>query len=149
MEVEVKADIMKQYETRHGLATVDSNTGITNLHFPSNVFIDDKVGEVKCVIPDRSYAGVYDTIVKNCQQKGQFDYTTTGHFSNVDLMAEAEEYGSHDKTFKIASEGTVTVTDNVGNNIFETAMETGDIWRMCKVKDIPIPDNPKKAAEEE
>jgi len=158
MEEEIKADIMKQYETRPGLAMVDSNAGITNLHVPSDVIIDasmpnvirdggqmwnkdDKLEEVKCVIPDRSYAGVYDAIVKNCQQKGQFDYTTTGHVSNVGLMAQkAEEYGSHDKTFEIASEGTVTVTDAAGNKIFEHAVETGDIWRMCQVKDIPIQD---------
>merc|ERR1712110_821082 len=102
---------------------------------------DDKLEEVKCVIPDRSYSGVYDAIVKNCQEKGQFDYTTTGHVSNVGLMAQkAEEYGSHDKTFEIASEGTVTVTDSAGNKIFEHAVETGDIWRMCQVKDIPIQD---------
>ena len=158
MEEEVKADIMKQYETRPGLAMVDSNAGITNLHVPSDVIIDasmpnvirdggqmwnkdDKLEEVKCVIPDRSYSGVYDAIVKNCQEKGQFDYTTTGHVSNVGLMAQkAEEYGSHDKTFEIASEGTVTVTDSAGNKIFEHAVETGDIWRMCQVKDIPIQD---------
>merc|ERR1712025_153916 len=157
-QAEVEADIMKQYETRPGLAMVDSNNGIANLHVPSDVIIDasmpnvirdggqmwnkdDKLEEVKCVIPDRSYAGVYDAIVKNCQQKGQFDYTTTGHVSNVGLMAQkAEEYGSHDKTFEIASEGTVTVTDAAGNKIFEHAVETGDIWRMCQVKDIPIQD---------
>merc|ERR1719154_901316 len=149
---------MKQYETRPGLAMVDSNAGITNLHVPSDVIIDasmpnvirdggqmwnkdDKLEKDKCVIPDRSYAGVYDAIVKNCQQKGQFDYTTTGHVSNVGLMAQkAEEYGSHDKTFEIASEGTVTVTDAAGNKIFEHAVDTGDIWRMCQVKDIPIQD---------
>merc|ERR1711976_508246 len=102
---------------------------------------DDKLEEVKCVIPDRSYSGVYDAIVKNCQEKGQFDYTTTGHVSNVGLMTQkAEEYGSHDKTFEIASEGTVTVTDSAGNKIFEHAVETGDIWRICQVKDIPIQD---------
>ena len=129
-----------------------------NLHVPSDVIIDasmpnvirdggqmwnkdDKLEEVKCVIPDRSYAGVYNAIVKNCQQKGQFDYITTVHVSNVGLMAQkAEEYGSHDKTFEIASEGIVTVTDAAGNKIFEHAVETGDIWRMCQVKDIPIQD---------
>merc|ERR1719166_806324 len=158
MEGEVKADIMKQYETRPGLAMVDSNNGITNLHVPSDVIIDasmpnvirdggqmwnkdDKLEEVKCVIPDRSYSGVYDAIVKNCQEKGQFDYTTTGHVSNVGLMAQkAEEYGSHDKTFEIAAEGTVTVTDDAGNKIFEHAVEAGDIWRMCQTKDLPIQD---------
>ena len=102
---------------------------------------DNKFEEVKCVIPDSSYASVYDAIVKNCQQKGQFDFTTTSHVSNVGLMAQkAEEYGSHDKTFKIASEGTLTLTDAAGNKIFEHAVQTGDIWRMCQVKDIPIQD---------
>merc|ERR1712117_844739 len=152
------ADIEKQYETRPNLAMGDSNNGITNLHVPSDVIIDasmpnvvrdggqmwnadDKLEEVKCVIPDRSHGGVYDAIIRNCQEKGQFDYTTTGHVSNVGLMAQkAEEYGSHDKTFEIASEGTVTVTDSAGNKIFEHAVETGDIWRMCQVKDIPIQD---------
>merc|ERR1712142_1256847 len=157
-EEEVKADIMKQYETRPGLAMVDSNNGITNLHVPSDVIIDasmpnvirdggqmwnkdDKLEEVKCVIPDRSYAGVYNAIVKNCQEKGQFDWTSTGHVSNVGLMAQkAEEYGSHDKTFEIAAEGTVIVTDDAGNKIFEHAIEAGDIWRMCQTKDLPIQD---------
>merc|ERR1712029_792805 len=157
-EEEVKADILKQYETRPGLAMVDSNNGITNLHVPSDVIIDasmpnvirdggqmwnkdDKLEEVKCVIPDRSYAGVYAAIVKNCQEKGQFDWTTTGHVSNVGLMAQkAEEYGSHDKTFEIPSAGTVVVTDDAGNKIFEHAVEAGDIWRMCQTKDLPIQD---------
>ena len=158
MEKEVKADIMRQYETRPGLTMVDSNAGITNLHVPSDVIIDasmpnvicdsgqmrnkdNKLEEVKCVMPDSSYAGIYDAFVKNCHQKGQFDYTTTGHVSNIDLMAQkAEEYGSHDKTFEIASEGTVTVTDAAGNKVFEHAVQPGDIWRMCQVKDIPIQD---------
>merc|ERR1712020_821538 len=157
-EAEIIADIDAAYATRPGLAMVDSAKGITNLHVPSDVIIDasmpnvirdggqmwnkdDKLEEVKCVIPDRAYSGVYDAIVKNCQEKGQFDYTTTGHVSNVGLMAQkAEEYGSHDKTFEIASEGTVTVTDSAGNKIFEHAVETGDIWRMCQVKNIPIQD---------
>jgi len=157
-EEEVKADIMKQYETRPGLAMVDSNNGITNLHVPSDVIIDasmpnvirdggqmwnkdDKLEEVKCVIPDRSYAGVYNAIVKNCQEHGQFDWTTTGHVSNVGLMAQkAEEYGSHDKTFEIATAGTVVVTDDAGNKIFSHDVEVGDIWRMCQTKDLPIAD---------
>merc|ERR1711872_495486 len=157
-EAEIKADILKQYETRPGLAMVDSNNGITNLHVPSDVIIDasmpnvirdggqmwnkdDKLEEVKCVIPDRSYAGVYNAIVKNCQEKGQFDWTSTGHVSNVGLMAQkAEEYGSHDKTFEIPAAGTVVVTDDAGNKIFEHAVEAGDIWRMCQTKDLPIQD---------
>jgi len=157
-EEEIKADIMKQYETRPGLAMVDSNNGITNLHVPSDVIIDasmpnvvrdggqmwnkdDKLEEVKCVIPDRSYAGVYDAIIRNCQEKGQFDWTSTGHVSNVGLMAQkAEEYGSHDKTFEVPTAGTIVVTDDAGNKIFEHAVEQGDIWRMCQTKDLPIQD---------
>merc|ERR1739844_448397 len=157
-EEEVKADIMKQYETRPGLAMVDSNNGITNLHVPSDVIIDasmpnvvrdggqmwnkdDKLEEVKCVIPDRSYATMYDSIIKDCQKHGQFDWTTTGPVSNVGLMAQkAEEYGSHDKTFEIAAKGTVIVTDAAGNAIFSHEVNPGDIYRMCQTKDAPIRD---------
>merc|ERR1719436_252309 len=157
-EAEVKADIEKQYETRPGLAMVDSNNGITNLHVPSDVIIDasmpnvvrdggqmwnadDKLEEVKCVIPDRSYAGTYRAIIEDCQKNGQFDWKSTGHVSNVGLMAQkAEEYGSHDKTFEIAAKGTVIVTDEDGNQIFSHEVEQGDIWRMCQTKDIPIQD---------
>merc|ERR1712080_98849 len=158
MEAEVKADLEKQYETRPGLAMVDSAKGITNLHVPSDVIIDasmpnvvrdggqmwnkdDKLEEVKCVIPDRSYSTMYDAIIKDCQQNGQFDWTTTGHVSNVGLMAQkAEEYGSHDKTFEIAAKGTVIVTDAAGNAIFSHAVNPGDIYRMCQTKDAPIRD---------
>merc|ERR1719442_388884 len=157
-QAEVEADIMKQYETRPGLAMVDSNAGITNLHVPSDVIIDasmpnvvrdggqmcdkdDKLEEVKCVIPDRSYSTMYDAIIKDCQKHGQFDWTTTGHVSNVGLMAQkAEEYGSHDKTFEIAAKGTVVVTDDAGTKIFQHSVEAGDIWRMCQTKDAPIKD---------
>ena len=158
MEEEVKADIMKQYKNRPDLSMVDTNAGITNLHVPSDVIIDssmpniihdggqmwkkdDKLKEVKCVIPDGSYDGAYNSTVESCQQMGQFNYTTTCHISNVGLLAQkAEEYGSHNKTFEIGSKGTVTVRDAAGNKIFETAVESGDIWRMCQVKDIPIQD---------
>merc|ERR1712241_550953 len=158
MEAEVKADIQKQYETRPGLAMVDSNNGITNLHVPSDVIIDasmpnvvrdggqmwnkdDKLEEVKCVIPDRSYATSYKTIIEDCQENGQFDWKSTGHVSNVGLMAQkAEEYGSQDKTFEIPTAGTVIVTDQDGNQIFSHEVEQGDIWRMCQTKDIPIQD---------
>merc|ERR1712110_648095 len=158
MEEEVKADIMKQYETRPGLAMVDSNAGITNLHVPSDVIIDasmpnvvrdggqmwnadDKLEEVKCVIPDRSYAGTYRAIIEDCQKNGQFDWKSTGHVSNVGLMAQkAEEYGSHDKTFEVPTAGTIIVTDQDGNQIFSHEVEQGDIWRMCQTKDIPIQD---------
>merc|ERR1712050_182464 len=157
-QAEVEADIMKQYETRPGLAMVDSNAGITNLHVPSDVIIDasmpnvvrdggqmwnkdDKLEEVKCVIPDRSYSTMYDAIIKDCQKHGQFDWTSTGHVSNVGLMAQkAEEYGSHDKTFEIAAKGTVVVTDAAGNTIFSHAVNPGDIYRMCQTNDAPIRD---------
>merc|ERR1712142_1436344 len=157
-EGEVKADIMKQYESRPGLAMVDSDNGITNLHVPSDVIIDasmpnvvrdggqmwnkdDKLKEVKCVIPDRCYSTTYDAIIDDCLENGQFDWTSTGHVSNVGLMAQkAEEYGSHDKTFEIPAKGTVVVTDDAGNTIFTHTVEAGDIWRMCQTKDLPIQD---------
>jgi len=157
-EAEIIADIDAAYATRPGLAMVDSAKGITNLHVPSDVIIDasmpnvvrdggqmwnkdDKLEEVKCVIPDRSYSTMYDAIIKDCQQNGQFDWTTTGHVSNVGLMAQkAEEYGSHDKTFEIAAKGTVIVTDAAGNAIFSHAVNPGDIYRMCQTKDAPIRD---------
>merc|ERR1712088_884473 len=158
-ESEIIADIDAAYATRPGLAMVDSDKGITNLHVPSDVIIDasmpnvvrdggqmwnkdDKLEEVKCVIPDRSYATAYKTIIEDCQKHGQFDWTTTGHVSNVGLMAQkAEEYGSHDKTFEIQAKGTVVVTDAATDDvIFKHSVEVGDIWRMCQTKDLPIKD---------
>merc|ERR1711997_40164 len=158
-EAEIIADIDAAYATRPGLAMVDSDKGITNLHVPSDVIIDasmpnvvrdggqmwnkaDKLEEVKCVIPDRSYATAYKTIIEDCQENGQFDWTTTGHVSNVGLMAQkAEEYGSHDKTFEIQAKGTVVVTDAATDDvIFKHSVEVGDIWRMCQTKDLPIKD---------
>merc|ERR1711994_769126 len=158
MEEEVKADIMDVYNKRPNLAMVDSNNGITNLHVPSDVIIDasmpnvvrdggqmwnkdDKLEEVKCIIPDRCYSSSYDAIIDDCKANGQFDWQSTGHVSNVGLMAQkAEEYGSHDKTFEIADKGTVVVTDDSGNTVFSHAVEVGDIWRMCQTKDAPIKD---------
>merc|ERR1711872_1065526 len=137
---------------------VDSNNGITNLHVPSDVIIDasmpnvvrdggqmwnkdDKLEEVKCIIPDRCYSSSYAAIIDDCKANGQFDWQSTGHVSNVGLMAQkAEEYGSHDKTFEIADKGTVVVTDDSGNTVFSHAVEVGDIWRMCQTKDAPIKD---------
>merc|ERR1711899_53257 len=158
-ELEVRGDIEKQYASRPGLAMVDSNNGTTNLHVPSDVIIDasmpnvvrdggqmwnkdDKLEEVKCVIPDRSYARAYEAIIKDCQANGQFDWKSTGHVSNVGLMAQkAEEYGSHDKTFEISEEGEMTVTcAESGDVIFKHSVEVGDIWRMCQTKDLPIQD---------
>merc|ERR1712121_463199 len=127
-EAEVVADLAATYEKRPGLAMVDSDNGITNLHVPSDVIIDasmpnvvrdggkmwnkdDKLEEVKCIIPDRSYATSYEAIIEDCQENGQFDWTSTGHVSNVGLMAQkAEEYGSHDKTFEIPEAGEMTVS---------------------------------------
>jgi isocitrate dehydrogenase len=157
-QAEIEADIKAAYATRPSLAMVDSAKGITNLHVPSDVIIDasmpnvvrdggqmwnaaDKLEEVKCVIPDRCYSSMYDAIIKDCQANGQFDWTTTGHVSNVGLMAQkAEEYGSHDKTFEISAKGTVVVTDQAGDTIFSHAVEVGDIYRMCQTKDAPIKD---------
>merc|ERR1719383_1030278 len=149
---------MDTYNKRPGLAMVDSNNGITNLHVPSDVIIDasmpnvvrdggqmwnkdDKLEEVKCVLPDRCYSTMYGAIIEDCKANGQFDYKSTGHVSNVGLMAQkAEEYGSHDKTFEIPAKGTVVVTDEAGNTIFSHSVEAGDIWRMCQTKDAPIKD---------
>merc|ERR1719253_2306794 len=137
---------------------VDSDAGITNLHVPSDVIIDasmpnvvrdggrmwnkdDKLEDCKCLIPDRSYASIYQTIIEDCQANGQFDYTTTGHVSNVGLMAKkAEEYGSHDKTFEVPANGTVVVEDSNGNVVFSHNVEQGDIWRMCQTKQDAIKD---------
>merc|ERR1711963_292844 len=158
-EAEIIADIDAAYATRPGLAMVDSAKGITNLHVPSDVIIDasmpnvvrdggqmwnkdDKLEEVKCVIPDRSYARSYEAIIKDCQANGQFDWKSTGHVSNVGLMAQkAEEYGSHDKTFEIPEAGEMTVScSESGDVIFKHEVAVGDIWRMCQTKDLPIQD---------
>lgn len=158
-EAEVVADLTATYAKRPGLAMVDSDKGITNLHVPSDVIIDasmpnvvrdggkmwnkdDKLEDVKCVIPDRCYADAYGVILEDCRKNGQFDWTTMGHNANVGLMAQkAEEYGSHDKTFQISSAGKVVVTDSAsGAAIFEHDVEIGDIWRMCQTKDVPIRD---------
>jgi len=163
-QAEVEADLMAVYETRPGLAMVDSNAGITNLHVPSDVIVDasmpcvvrdggamwnkdDALEEVKCIIPDRSYAGAYGAIIDDCRANGQFDWSTMGNVANVGLMAQkAEEYGSHDKTFEIPTAGKVVVTDEAGNTIFSHEVEVGDIWRMCQTKDAPIKDWVKLAA---
>jgi len=158
-KAEVESDVEKCYNTRPGLAMVDSSKGITNLHVPSDVIIDasmpcvvrdggamwnkdDKLEEVKCIIPDRSYSTMYDAMLDDCRTNGQFDWTTMGHTSNVGLMAKkAEEYGSHDKTFEIPSGGGVVVRScSSGKEIFKHQVEEGDIWRMCQTKDAPIRD---------
>ncbi len=155
---EIKTDINTVYETQPPLAMVNSDNGITNLHVPSDVIIDasmpaairssgqmwgpdGQLADTHAVIPDRSYAGVYQETIDFCKANGAFDPTTMGSVSNVGLMAQkAEEYGSHDKTFEIPSTGLVKVTDTAGNVIFEHKVEEGDIWRMCQVKDAPIQD---------
>ena len=137
---------------------VDSDKGITNLHVPSDVIIDasmpamiktsgkmwaadGKAYDTKAVIPDRSYAGVYDATINFCKANGAFDVTTMGNVSNVGLMAKkAEEYGSHDKTFQLDANGVVRVKDQDGKVIFEHKVEAGDIWRMCQTKDVAIRD---------
>jgi len=154
----IKADIEAQYAARPHLAMVDSGKGITNLHVPSDVIIDASMpamirdsgkmwnaeGErqdCKAVIPDRSYAGIYEVMIEDCKAHGAFDPATMGSVPNVGLMADkAEEYGSHDKTFQMPIDGVVRVTDQDGNTIFEHAVEAGDIWRMCQTKDAPVAD---------
>ena len=155
---EIRADIEAVYAARPGVAMVDSDRGITNLHVPSDVIIDasmpaairssgkmwDREGQLrdmKAVIPDRCYAGIYQATIDDCKQHGAFDVTTMGTVSNVGLMAQkAEEYGSHDKTFEIPTAGTVRVVDADGQVLMEHPVETGDIWRMCQTKDEPVRD---------
>ena len=154
----IKDDIAAQYAARPKLAMVDSDKGITNLHVPSDVIIDASMpamirdsgkmwnaeGErqdCKAVIPDRCYAGIYEVMIEDCKAHGAFDPSTMGSVPNVGLMADkAEEYGSHDKTFRIPVHGTVRVIDQDGNVIFEHAVEAGDIWRMCQTGDAPVAD---------
>src|SRR5687768_8572815 len=154
----IESDIKAVYGTRPPLAMVDSTKGITNLHVPSDIIIDasmpaairasgqmwgpdGKLHDTKAMIPDRSYAGIYQTVIDDCRTHGAFDVKTMGTVSNVGLMAQsAEEYGSHDKTFEIPRDGVVRVTTAAGTAIFEHRVEAGDIWRMCRTKDLPIRD---------
>jgi len=155
---EIEADIEACYNDGPDLAMVNSDKGITNLHVPSDVIIDasmpamirtsgqmwnknNKTQDTKAIIPDRSYAGVYQETIDFCKQNGALDPATMGSVSNVGLMAQkAEEYGSHDKTFEISEAGTVEVTDSNGNVLLSHEVSEGDIWRMCQVKDAPIKD---------
>ncbi|MFV0541628.1 MAG: NADP-dependent isocitrate dehydrogenase [Aestuariibaculum sp.] len=155
---EIQIDINDAFKNGPAVAMVNSDKGITNLHVPSDVIIDasmpamirtsgqmwnaeGKLQDTKAVIPDSSYAGIYDAIFNFCKENGAFDPTTMGTVPNVGLMAQkAEEYGSHDKTFEIPSNGTVAVIDTNGNTLLEHTVETGDIWRMCQAKDAPIQD---------
>ncbi|WP_345850625.1 NADP-dependent isocitrate dehydrogenase [Shewanella algae] len=154
----IEADIAAVYQSRPELAMVNSDKGITNLHVPSDVIIDasmpaairssgqmwgpdGQLKDTKALIPDRCYAGVYQETISFCKEHGAFDPATMGSVPNVGLMAQkAEEYGSHDKTFEIPAAGTVKVLDKDGNLLMSHAVEAGDIWRMCQVKDAPIRD---------
>ncbi len=155
---EIEADLKKAFESGPSIAMVDSDKGVTNLHVPSDVIIDasmpamirtsgkmwnsdGKQEDTKAVIPDSSYAGIYQTTIDFCKEHGAFDPATMGTVPNVGLMAQkAEEYGSHDKTFEIQKPGTVKVTDSTGNTLLEHTVEEGDIWRMCQTKDAPVQD---------
>ncbi|MEZ4842252.1 MAG: NADP-dependent isocitrate dehydrogenase [Flavobacteriaceae bacterium] len=159
---EVRSNVEKELEVAFNngpaIAMVNSDKGITNLHVPSDVIIDasmpamirnsgkmwnaeGKAQDTKAVIPDSSYASVYQTTIDFCKKNGAFDPTTMGTVPNVGLMAQkAEEYGSHDKTFEIVEDGKVRVVDTSNSILIEHTVEAGDIWRMCQVKDAPIQD---------
>jgi isocitrate dehydrogenase len=155
---EIREDIYAVMEDRPDLAMVDSDRGITNLHVPSDVIIDasmpamirnsgqmwnreGKSQDTKAVIPDSSYAGIYDATIEFCKKNGAFDPRTMGTVPNVGLMAQkAEEYGSHDKTFEIEADGTVEVIDANGTVLLSHNVEQGDIWRACQTKDAPVKD---------
>ena len=154
----IEADLQAVYSTRADMAMVDSDRGITNLHVPSDIIIDasmpaalrssgqmwgpdGQLHDMKAIIPDRSYAGIYQEVIDYCKQNGAFNPSTMGSVPNVGLMAQkAEEYGSHDKTFEVAADGTIAVVDGDGRTLLEHAVVAGDIWRMCQVKDAPIQD---------
>ncbi|MDD0852770.1 NADP-dependent isocitrate dehydrogenase [Halobacteriovorax sp. GB3] len=157
-KAEIEADLKAALENGPALAMVDSDKGITNLHVPSDVIIDasmpacirssgkmwgadGKLHDTKALIPDRSYAGIYQETIQFCKENGAFDVKTMGNVSNVGLMAKkAEEYGSHDKTFEMTDAGRVVVTNNDGKEIFSFDVEAGDIFRMCQTKDVAIKD---------
>ena len=157
-KAEIEDDLAAVFANRPELAMVDSDKGITNLHVPSDVIVDasmpatlrssgkmwgpdDQLKDTKAMIPDRCYAGVYQTVFDFCKEHGAFDPTTMGTVPNVGLMAQkAEEYGSHDKTFIMSEAGSVRVVDARGTTLLEHSVEDGDIWRMCQAKDLPIQD---------
>ncbi len=154
----ILADIEAAYQSRPELAMVNSDKGITNLHVPSDVIVDasmpamirdsgkmwgtdGKLHDTKALIPDRCYARIYQVVIDDCKKHGAFDPKTMGSVPNVGLMAQqAEEYGSHDKTFQIDGEGYVRVVDEAGRVLLEQRVEQGDIFRMCQVKDAPVQD---------
>ncbi|CAI8742998.1 NADP-dependent isocitrate dehydrogenase [Pseudomonas serbica] len=157
-QAQIEADIQAVYAARPSLAMVNSDKGITNLHVPSDVIVDasmpamirdsgkmwgtdGQLHDTKAVIPDRCYATIYQAVIEDCKANGAFDPTTMGSVPNVGLMAKkAEEYGSHDKTFQIKTNGVVRVTDTNGTLLLEQSVEAGDIFRMCQTKDAPIQD---------
>jgi len=155
---EIRNEIRYAFDHGPELAMVNSDKGITNLHVPSDIIIDasmpamirtsgqmynseGKLQDTKAIIPDSSYAGIYAATIDFCKKNGAFDPTTMGTVPNVGLMAQkAEEYGSHDKTFEITENGEVVVLDSNGKTLISHIVETGDIWRMCQTKDLPIQD---------
>jgi isocitrate dehydrogenase len=155
---EIEADIQAVYKDRPALAMVDSDKGITNLHAPNDIIVDasmpvvvrdsgkmwgpdGKPHDTNAMIPDRSYATTYRTIIEDCRKNGAFDPATIGCVPNVGLMAQkAEEYGSHDKTFQAPGNGTIRAVDDSGATLLEQKVEEGDIFRMCQAKDLPIRD---------
>ena len=155
---EILRDIAALREERPGLAMVNSDRGITNLHVPSDVIVDasmpamirdggrmwnadGELQDAKAIIPDRCYAGIYQAVIEDCKANGAFDPATMGSVPNVGLMAQkAEEYGSHDKTFQLSQDGAVRVVDEAGKVLLEHQVAAGDIWRMCQTKDAPIRD---------
>uniref|UniRef100_Q1XIQ9 Isocitrate dehydrogenase [NADP] n=1 Tax=Colwellia psychrerythraea TaxID=28229 RepID=Q1XIQ9_COLPS len=157
-QAEIEADLAAVFANRPELAMVDSDKGITNLHVPSDVIVDasmpatlrssgrmwgpdGELKDTKAMIPDRCYAGVYQTVFDFCKENGAFDPTTMGTVPNVGLMAQkAEEYGSHDKTFIMSEAGSMRVVDALGTTLLEHSVEEGDLWRMCQAKDLPIQD---------
>jgi isocitrate dehydrogenase len=157
-QAQIEADIKAVYATRPPLAMVNSDKGITNLHVPSDVIVDASMPamirdsgkmwntegvlqDTKALIPDRCYATIYQATIEDCKKHGAFDPVTMGSVPNVGLMAQkAEEYGSHNKTFQIETDGVVRVTDDKGQVLMEQTVEAGDIWRMCQTKDAPIQD---------
>ncbi len=154
----IEKDIQAVYAMGPGVAMVDSDRGITNLHVPSDIIIDasmpamirdsgqmwnaaGKTQDTKAVIPDRCYAGVYQAVIEDCKAHGAYDPTTMGSVPNVGLMAQkAEEYGSHDKTFEVPADGTMRIVDTSGKVLIEHQVEQGDVWRACQVKDAPVRD---------
>lgn len=158
IRAEIEADLAAVYETAPAIAMVDSDKGITNLHVPSDVIIDasmpaairdsgrmwnraGQLQDVNFVIPDRCYSGIYAATIDFCKKNGAFDPATMGTVPNVGLMAQqAEEYGSHDKTFELPASGVVRIVDPSGVVLLEHRVEKGDIWRACQVKDAPIRD---------